>query len=229
MDSKRQTIAVIGGSGALGSALALRLTRAGHHVIIGSRDAGKAAETARALNGALGAEAIEAADNKDAAAAAGLVILAVPYAAQRATAEEISAALTGKILVDATAPLVPPGVGRVQLPQGGSAVAAIQAHLGNDVHVVSAFQNVAAAKLKKLGEAIDCDVLVCGDDAASRARVIALAAEIGLRGIDAGPICNSAAAEALTSVLIAINRRYKIPGAGIRIVGLDRETHAGAA
>lgn len=94
--------------------------------------------------------------------------------------------------------------------------------LGKEVRVVSAFQTVAAAKLRKSGEAVEGDVLVCGDDEAARTRVIALAAAIGLRGIDAGPICNSAAAEALTSVLIAINRRYKLPGSGIRITGLDR-------
>jgi len=112
-------------------------------------------------------------------------------------------------------------VSRVQLPEGGSAVAAVQALLGASVRVVSAFQNVSAPKLASAAERIDCDVLVCGDDRAARDRVIALAGALGLRGVDAGPIVNSAAAEALTSVLIAINRRYKIPGAGIRIVGID--------
>lgn len=125
MSGQGETIAVVGGTGALGSALALRLAQAGHRVIIGSRDAAKAEAAARALNAALGAEAITAADNAGAAAAAALVILAVPYAAERATVAEIRAALGGKILIDATAPLVPPGVARVQLPEGGSAVAAI--------------------------------------------------------------------------------------------------------
>ena len=221
MSGTGETIAVIGGSGALGGALALRLAHAQHRVIVGSRDAAKAAAAAGALNGALSSAAIASADNAGAAAAAAIVILAVPYAAQRATAIEIRAALAGKILIDATAPLVPPRVGRVQLPEGGSAVAANQALLGTNVRVVSAFQTVAAAKLRKVGTAIEDHVLVCGDDAGARDRVIALAATIGLRGIDAGPICNSAAAEALTSVLIAINRRYKLPGAGIRITGLD--------
>jgi hypothetical protein len=97
----------------------------------------------------------------------------------------------------------------------------IQERLGDTVRVVSAFQNVAADKLRALGRAVDCDVLVCGDDAQARQIVIALAADMGLRGIDAGPLANSAAAEALTSVLIAINRKYKVAGSGIRITGLD--------
>jgi hypothetical protein len=208
-----KTIAVVGGTGALGGALAARLKRAGHRVIVGSRDRAKAEAAAAALG-------IEGMDNRTAATVAELVIMAVPFAAQRATVEEISGALDGKILVDATAPLVPPRVARVQLPPGGSAVAAIQTLLGPGVRVVSAFQNVAAHKLADPAAAIDGDVLVCADDADARSRVIALAGEIGLSGIDAGPICNSAAAEALTSVLIAINRKYKVPGASIRIVGL---------
>ena len=97
----------------------------------------------------------------------------------------------GKILVDATVPLVPPKVSRVQLPAGGSAVAMVQAMLGDTVRVVSAFQNVSAHKLRKLGADVDCDVLVCADDAEARRIVIDLVARIGLRGIDAGPICNS--------------------------------------
>jgi 8-hydroxy-5-deazaflavin:NADPH oxidoreductase len=221
MSANGEAIAIIGGTGALGGALALRFAKARYRVVIGSRDAAKAEAAARALNQALGAEAITAADNARAAAAAAIVILAVPYAAERATVEELRAALAGKILVDATAPLVPPAVARVQLPEGGSAVAAIQATLGAAVEVVSAFQTVAAAKLKKIGDSVEGDVLVCGDSVRARERVIALAAAIGLRGVDAGPICNSAAAEAMTSVLIAINRRYKLPGSGIRITGLN--------
>ena len=217
----RFDIAVIGGTGALGSALALRLAKAGQRIVIGSRAPEKAAAMAQELNAILGGAAIAGDDNLRAAAEGELALLAVPHAAQRASVEEIRAALAGKILIDATAPLVPPRVARVQLPQGGSAVALVQERLGAAVRVVSAFQNVAAAKLRQLDRPIDCDVLVCGDDAAARKRVIELAGLIGLRGIDAGPICNSAAAEALTSILIAINRAYKVAGAGIRITGLE--------
>jgi len=223
MNEGKERIAVVGGTGTLGNAMALRLARAGHAVIIGSRDAAKADAVARALNAALGRTAVSAAQNLAAAQAGELVILAVPYAAQRATVEEIRDALPGKILVDATAPVVPPQLARVQLPAGGSAVAAIQALLGERVRVVSAFQNVSAQKLKSAEARIAGDVLVCADDRDARAHVIALADAIGLRGIDAGPIANSAAAEALTSVLIGINRRYKVPGSGIRIVGIDDE------
>jgi NADPH-dependent F420 reductase len=221
MTDEPKTIAIIGGTGAEGNGIALRLAKAGYRVIIGSRDAAKAAKTAQDLARLLGTSQLSGATNKAAAAEAEIAILTVPYAAERASIEEIRSALVGKILVDATAPLVPPRVNRVQLPPGGSAVAAIQALLGDTVRVVSAFQNVSAEKLKQLDEAVDCDVLVCADDAAARQSVIELVNAMGLRGIDAGPIGNSAAAEALTSVLIWINRKYGVPGAGIRITGLS--------
>ncbi|MFO1281827.1 MAG: NADPH-dependent F420 reductase [Burkholderiales bacterium] len=144
----------------------------------------------------------------------------MPPSAQRATVEEVREALTGKILVDATVPLVPPKVARVQLPPGGSAVAAIQQLLGESVRVVSAFQNVSAHALADLAHAVDRDVLVCGGRSGRRATVIGLARDIGLTAYHAGPIVNSAAAEALTSILISINLRYKVPGAGIRITGV---------
>jgi NADPH-dependent F420 reductase len=220
MNGRPRTIAIVGGTGAEGGGIALRLAQAGHDVIIGSRDGAKAAQAAAECGATLGRVRLRGLTNKDAAAAAEIVILTVPYAAHRASIAELGEALTGKILVDATAPLVPPRVGRVQLPAGGSAVVAIQDFLGDKVRVVSAFQNVAAHKLRQIGTQIDCDVLVCADDEAARQTVIGLIADMGLRGIDAGPLANSAAAEALTSVLIAINRKYKVPGSGIRITGL---------
>jgi 8-hydroxy-5-deazaflavin:NADPH oxidoreductase len=220
MSGETDRIAIIGGTGAEGSGIALRLAKAGRRVIIGSRDAAKAEKVAQELNRILGTKLVEGANNKPATLAAAIVIVTVPFAAQKPTIEEIREALAGKILVDATAPLVPPRVNRVQLPAGGSAVAAMQAMLGESVRVVSAFQNVSAEKLKKLDEDVDCDVLICADDAAARQTIIEIVNAIGLRGIDAGPICNSAAAEALTSVLIWINRKYTVPGAGIRITGI---------
>ena len=217
--SGQPSIAIIGGTGAEGGGIALRLAKAGHRVVIGSRDPAKAKEAAAGL-GALAGLEIAGAANRDAVAAAEIAILTVPYAAQRPTIEEIRDRLAGKILVDATAPLVPPRVNRVQLPEGGSAVAAIQALLGEQVRVVSAFQNVSAEKLRHLDQPVDCDVLVCADDAPARQTVIDLIATMGMRGVDGGPICNSAAAEALTSLLIWVNRKYKVPGAGIRITGI---------
>jgi NADPH-dependent F420 reductase len=221
--SERPTIAVLGGTGAEGSGLALRWAHAGYPIIIGSRNAEKAAQTCARLDAQLGRAAVSHDGYHAAATAAQIVVLCVPYAAQRSTVEEVRPALEGKILIDTTVPLMPPKVMRVQLPEGGSAVAAIQALLGPSVRVVSAFQNVAAHLLQDLVHEVECDVLVCGDDVPARETVIELAADIGLRGIHAGPIANSAAAEALTSILIAINSRYKISGggAGIRITRLD--------
>lgn len=214
------TLAILGGTGNEGQGLALRFARAGHRIVIGSRSAERAAAAAAGINRLLGRDAAAGATNLAAAASADLVVLTVPYAAQRATVEEVRDALLGKILIDATAPLRPPKVARVQLPAEGSAVAAVQALLGPQVRVVSAFQNVPAHRLQDLDGAVDCDVLVCGDDAAARDIVVGLAADIGLTAWHAGPLQNSAAAEALTSVLIAINMRYKSPGAGIRITGV---------
>jgi NADPH-dependent F420 reductase len=219
------SIAILGGTSSEGSGLALRWAHAGYHVIIGSRNAEKAAQICARINHSLATAAVSHASNRDAAAAGQIVVLSVPYAAQRSTVEEVRDALDGKILIDTTVPLMPPKVARVQLPEGGSAVAAIQELLGDSVKVVSAFQNVSAHLLQELGHEVDCDVLVCGDDVQARETVIALAADIGLRAFHAGPIDNSAVAEALTSVLISINSRYKVSGAGIRITGLDDLKH----
>jgi 8-hydroxy-5-deazaflavin:NADPH oxidoreductase len=220
MDGAFPIVAVIGGTGAEGSAIALRLGHAGYRVIIGTRDLSKAERVAEELNGMLEKVTVSFGENVKAAAAAEIVILTVPYGAQRSTVEEIREALENKILIDATVPLVPPKVSNVQLPQGGSAVAAVQESLGDKVRVVSAFQNVAAHKLREIGKDVECDVLVCANDVDARKAALVLIGNIGLRGIDAGPICNSAAAEALTSILIFLNRKYKVSGSGIRLTGL---------
>jgi NADPH-dependent F420 reductase len=219
-EQQHYRIAILGGTGAQGSGLALRLARAGHDITIGSRDPSRARETAAELTARIG-KPIAGADYRGASASAEIVILTVPYAAQRAIAEAVRDELQGKILVDATVPLVPPKVSVVALPEGRSAVAAVQELVGKNVRVVSAFQNVSAQHLADLAHPIDCDVLVCGDDRGACDLVIGLCADISLRGLYAGSIANSAVAEALTSVLITINRRYKVPGgAGIRITGI---------
>jgi NADPH-dependent F420 reductase len=214
------TIAVLGGAGKEGGGLALRWAHAGHKVIIGSRDAQRAADAASQINETLGLETASGMANLEAAEAAEIVVLAVPFSAQRATAEAISGALKGKIFIDVTVPLVPPKVSKVQLPEGGSAVEAVQKMLGPDVRVVSAFQNISAHHLTHLDETIDCDVLVCSDDAEAADLVVGLAKQIGLGAWNAGVLANSVVSEALTSVLIALNRRYKIPDSGIRITGI---------
>ncbi|MDB5706597.1 MAG: NADPH-dependent reductase [Sphingomonas bacterium] len=213
------SIAVIGGTGQEGGGLAARFAHAGYKVVIGSRDAAKAEAGATALNAHVDGGSITGADNRTAAAAGDIVILAVPYAGQQATALDLADLLAGKILIDATVPLMPPKVSKVQLPEGGSAVAALQAKLP-DVKVVSAFQNVSHAHLHDFEHPIECDVLVCGDDAEACDTVVGLIEAIGMRGFHAGGIANSAAAEALTSLLIAINRKYKSPGAGIRLTAV---------
>lgn len=219
-DSEVRTVAVLGGSGDLGGGLASRLLRAGYDVVIGSRDAARADAAAQELLAAT--EAVTGTstgmDNVAASAAADLVILAVPFASQEETLDMIADAVRGKILVCATVPLVPPKVARVQLPAGGSAGQRAQAQLGEGVFVVSAFQNVAAAHLRS-DRAVECDVLVSGDSVPARDTVIEMISACGMTGLHAGPIDNAAAAEALTSVLIGLNKRYKTH-AGIRVTGL---------
>ena len=213
-------IGLLGGTGKEGSGLAYRWALAGHTVVIGSRDAAKAEAGAAELNQLLAGKAtVRGAGNAEAAQAE-VVALTVPYAAQVATADSVAAQLAGKILIDVTVPLAPPKVDRVQLPNGESAVVALQRRLGAGVKVVSAFQNVSATHLKDPAHEVDCDVLVCGDDADAREVVVALARDAGLRAWHAGVLANSIASEALTSVLIAINKRYKVAGSGIRITGV---------
>lgn len=219
--SEKMTIAVIGGTGAEGSGLALRWAHAGHRVIIGSRDHAKAQAAADELNAILGKPSLEGKSSGDAVDQAQVVVLTVPYAAQLSTVEGLIAKLDGKILVDVTVPLVPPKVSTVQLPASDSAAVALQAKVGPSVRVVSAFQNISAHKLKKLDHTIPCDVLVCADDKDARLLVVGLAQDAGLRGINAGPLANSTVAESLTSVLIWINRTYKVPDAGIVITGIE--------
>ncbi len=219
--SESVTIAVLGGTGKEGRGLALRWAAKGHDVVIGSRSAERAQAAAVEIRERAGANArVRGADNIAAAQAASVVVLAVPFSAQVATAEEVAQQLAGKILIDVTVPLAPPKVDRVQLPPCGSAVQALQSHLGAQVKVVSAFQNVSAGHLWDLDHTVDCDVLVCGDDADAREAVVRLAEDAGMRAWHAGVLANSAAAEALTSVLIAINKRYKIAGSGLRITGV---------
>jgi NADPH-dependent F420 reductase len=213
-----RTIAILGGTGALGSGLAARLGHAGHKIIIGSRDEARAKEWAGQIAAQTGGKIIGATYG-NAAREADLAILTVPFASQRDVLGQIKEALAGKILVDATVPLVPPRVARVQLPEDDSAAVAAQLFLGEEVAVVSAFQNVSAHHLAVVGHPVDCDVIVTGDKLAARAEVISLIEDCGLKGWHGGPLANSSAAEALTSVLIFINKHYKSDRAGICITG----------
>ena len=215
---RKMKIAIIGGTGDLGSGLALRWARAGHQVVIGSRDGDRATAKAAEFSERAGAK-MSGAVNGEAAAEGDIVVMTVPFANHAATLEAVRPFLEDKILVDVTVPLRPPKVRTVQLPEEGSAAKGAQKTLGENVRVVSAFQNIAAAHLADLDHAIDCEVLVCGNDQAARALVVGLAEDAGMKAWHAGRIDNAAAAEALTSILIFINGRYKIDGAGIRITG----------
>lgn len=211
------SIGIIGGTGHLGKAIARRLSKAGHVVTIGSRTADKAQEVAAELAG--NGIAVAAGRNAEVAAGKDVLIVTVPYSAQVATLTEIKPFVAGAIVVDTTVPLVPPKVMRVQLPAAGSAALEAQALLGDDVRLVTAFHSVAAHILDTEAR-VDCDVLVFSDDVAARAVVVELAADMDLRGLSGGALANSAAAEALTSILIYMNKTYGADGAGIRFTGL---------
>ena len=218
MSADSMNIAILGGTGALGSGLAMRWAKAGHAVTIGSRDGARAAEIAGELSSKVGCD-IAGKENAEAAADCDIVVMTVPYANHASTLETVRENVQGKIFVDVTVPLMPPKVRTVQLPSDGSAAKAAQLMLGEQVRVVSAFQNVAAAHLSELDHAIDCDILVCGNDPEAREIVVGLAEDASMKAWHAGRIDNSAVAEALTSVLIFMNGHYKFPGAGIKITG----------
>ncbi len=215
------TVAILGGTGKEGAGLAMRWARAGYRVIIGSRAEEKAQARAAEMNQTLGGNDLSGMSNAAAAEAADLVVLSVPYGAHRATLESVSEFCQSKVVVDLTVPLRPPAVMSVNLPPGGAAALEAQAILGSDVSVVAAFQNVSAVKLKQLEQPVDCDVLICADDAEAKQEVMRLAAAAGMRGIDAGALKNAVAVESLTPVLLHINKVYRVKGAGIRITGLE--------
>ncbi|HNE25691.1 MAG TPA: NADPH-dependent F420 reductase [Pseudomonadales bacterium] len=219
MSEQKPVIAVVGGTGDLGSGLVFRWCRAGYHVIVGSRKAESATEAAAAMKARVPSAQIEGMENSAAAAKADIVCMTVPFSHQQDTLAAIHAAVQGKIFIDVTVSLKPPKVATVQLPAEGSAGVIAQKTLGENVRVVSAFQNIAAAHLND-DHAIHCDVLVTGDDVDARETVVQLAQAAGMKAWHAGPLANSAATEALTSVLIFMNKRYKIAGgAGITITG----------
>lgn len=211
-------IGIVGGTGKQGTGLALRWAKA-HEVILGSRDRDRAEAQARECSSKTGA-VVRAGSNADAAREADVVVLCVPYAAHAATVRELAEVARGKVVLDMTVPLEPPRVTVVHLPAGRSAALEAQAILGAGARVVAALHHVSSVHLGDVTHALEGDVLIAGDDADAKAVVIELCADLGLRGIDAGLLENAIAIEALTPVLLYINRRYKVRGAGVRILGI---------
>jgi NADPH-dependent F420 reductase len=213
-------IAILGGTGPEGSGLGLRWAAAGHQVIIGSRLAEKGATEAEELKELLPEGSISGTDNRSAAMAADVSVLAVPYAAQDPTLAHIGEVLKGKILITVVAPIRKP-IARVwRLPSGLSAAEEAQVQLGEDVRVVAAFQNIGAHHLRDLDYQLDCDVLICGDNLEDKLIAIDLCSSAGLRGVNAGALQNASVVEGLTSLLVGINIRHKVKSAGIRITGI---------
>jgi len=213
------TLAILGGTGKEGSALALRWATAGYPIILGSRSAERAAQTATELNAQLGQDNIRGLDNEAAAREGNIVILTVPPDAQVSILDGVKSALAGKILVDATARV---DAKDPRPPEGKASARAAQDLLGPEVRVVAAFQNVPAHALKKLDHELESDVLVCSDDPDARAEVVKLAEAAGMRAYEAGGLDNALVVEGLTALIISINKRYKSKTGGIRISGVER-------
>jgi NADPH-dependent F420 reductase len=215
---------VIGGTGAEGSGLAVRWAAQGYRIILGSRSAEKAVTTAAELGALLpaGSAPIEGLTNGEAATAADIIVLSVPYAAQHDTAAQIVAGSQGKPVITVVAPLKPPKVSVVWRPEAGSAAEELQAQLGPEASVVAAFQNISAGHLKDLSWEADCDVLYTGDDKDAKVVALELIRAAGFVGVDCGPLANSSVVEGLTALLIGVNIRNKIQGSGIRITGIAR-------
>jgi hypothetical protein len=212
-DLSGRTVAVLGGTGEQGRGLARRFALAGLPVVLGSRDAGRAAAAAAELPGQ-----VSGVDNAAAAAAGDIVVVAVPWEGHRELLAALAGPLAGKVVVDCVNPLGFDKQGAFALPvEEGSAAQQAQAVLP-DSRVVAAFHHVSAVLLLDEGvETLDTDVLVLGDDREATDLVQALVAVIpGMRGIYGGRLRNAFQVEALTANLISVNRRYKAH-AGLRV------------
>jgi hypothetical protein len=216
------TIAILGGTGEQGPGLALRWALAGEEVIIGSRSQERAEKVAAELNAELDQARIRGLENPKAAEAAEIVVLTVPYTAHLSTLESVKDQVQGKVFIDVSVPLDPDNPRRMKMPPAGSATEEAQAFLGPETKVVAAFQNVSAHLLRDPHHPIDCDVLVCGNDAQAKQTVLGLVAKMGLQAYDVGPAESARVVEGLTSILIRLNIRYKVKGSGIRLTGLPR-------
>lgn len=222
----RPTVGILGGTGPHGRGIALRLREAGHDVLVGSRDAQRAAEVVAELAPARAADAgtLTGVANADAAARGDLIIVTTPWDGFAGLAADVGPALAGKVVVSCANPLRFEGGGPVpvRLDEDGSAAELLQ-RLCPDARVVSGFQNVSAVKLGDLDVALEGDVLLCGDDQDAVTATGELVDAIdGLRALNAGPLRLSGIAEDLTVLLISMNKRYRT-NASVRITGITRD------
>jgi 8-hydroxy-5-deazaflavin:NADPH oxidoreductase len=222
-------IAILGGTGPAGMGLALRWARAGETIIIGSRDAERAQEAAANIKNKSGDNArVSGMENNSACAAAGLLVLTVPFEGQATLLKQLKPAIrAGSILIDATVALAAGVGGRASRTLGvwqGSAAQQAAELVPKGVSVAAAFHNLSAELLNG-DEAIDCDVIVCSDDAGASQFARTLAGKIpGVRAIDGGKLENARILEQITALLIGLNIRHKGHG-GIRITGLPPEAY----
>jgi 8-hydroxy-5-deazaflavin:NADPH oxidoreductase len=226
-----RTIAIIGGTGPAGTGLALRWARAGETVIVGSRDAVRAGQTAEAIRNRAGAKAqVSGMENSAACAASDLLVITVPFDGQAALLKRLKPAIRpGSILIDATVPLAASVGGRASRTLGvwqGSAAQQTAELVPKGVSVVAAFQNVSAEVLNgNNNDDVDCDVIVCSDDPNATQVAMDLAVKIsGVRAIDGGKLENARIVEQITALLIGLNIRHKAHG-GIRITGLPESAY----
>lgn len=210
------TITIVGGTGNLGSALALRLVAPGVRVVIGSRDREKARTVVESLKKTLGKGSIEGQSNQEAVKEAEIVVIAVPYEGHAKMVTELKGQLAGKTVIDAVVPL---RKGKPFTPPAGSALLEAQEILGGEVPVVGALHNISAVDLQEPNAPLG-DVLVCGDSDAAKQKVMEIIHRIGARAFDAGPAANAYVIEGLTGVLIYLNRRYKSKHASVKVTGI---------
>lgn len=217
------TIAILGGTGPLGQGLALRFAMAGYSVALGSRDVVRAESVATDLNALVQRSAAGLIRGFDSAQAVSMasefVFLAVPYSAHATTLGAIKSYLGGKILVDVVVPLMEGNPRAVAMPEEGSATEAAQALLGGEIPVVGAFHNVSAHALSATDQAVNCDVLACGNNVEATDAVVDLVRSIGIEAYNCGPAASARCIEAMTPILIRLNlsKKTTFRNAGIRI------------
>ena len=213
-------IGILGGTGKEGAGLAVRWAQAGHEIVIGSRDAERARAKAAELSALVTGARIQGLGNREAAASADLVVIAVPAGGLAATLPEVREACRGKVVVSTVVPLTFGGPRLFTPPAQGSSAEEAQELLGAEARVVAAFHHIAAHELSATEHDIECDLLVCGGDAEAKKRVGELGVSMGLRIVDVGALSNAGPLEGITAVLATINRRYKLKNSGIKITGL---------